>query len=49
MRAGAATDTLAAAQQVAAALLGGVTPVVLLENLLSVGLIRVAEERQEVK
>ncbi|KAF6265899.1 hypothetical protein COO60DRAFT_1680474 [Scenedesmus sp. NREL 46B-D3] len=46
--AGAANDTLAAAQQVAAALLGGVTNVVLLEGLLDAAAIRSGDERQEV-
>lgn len=46
--AGAAADTLAAAQQVAAALLGGVTNVVLLEGLLDAAAIRSSDERQEV-
>lgn len=44
----AANDTLAAAQQVAAALLGGVTNVVLLEHMLNAATIRSADERQEV-
>jgi hypothetical protein len=44
----AANDTLAAAQQVAAALLGGVTNVVLLEHMLDAATIRHADERQEV-
>jgi hypothetical protein len=46
--AAAANETLAAAQQIAAALLGGVTPVVLLENMMNAATIRSADERQEV-
>lgn len=46
--AAAANETLAAAQQIAAALLGGVTPVVLLENMMNAAAIRSADERQEV-
>uniref|UniRef100_A0A383VCI1 RRM domain-containing protein n=1 Tax=Tetradesmus obliquus TaxID=3088 RepID=A0A383VCI1_TETOB len=45
---GAANDTMAAAQQVAAALMGGVTAVVLLEGLLDAAAIRSSDERQEV-
>lgn len=44
----AANETLAAAQQMAAALLGGVTNVVLLENMLDAATIRNSDERQEV-
>lgn len=47
--AGAANDTMAAAQQVAAALMGGVTAVVLLEGLLDAAAIRSSDERQEVR
>jgi hypothetical protein len=45
----AANDTLAAAQQVAAALLGGVTNVVLLEGFMDAATIRATDERQEVR
>jgi hypothetical protein len=48
VHAAANSETLAAAQQVAAALLGGVTSVVLLENLLDAATIRIPDERQEV-
>ncbi len=47
-RAAAVNETLAAAQQVAAALYGGATNVVLLENMLNAATIRNSDERQEV-